>query len=213
MQDPNGGQHVNDPNNSSTHGVDAGSETHTSANRHAAAPDGPKASSHTSQGARQATMQRDATPDGDWEVMERELAEWGRLLDRLRKNAHLVGTEMLEDLETRYEEIKGQAHSLREEAEEKVREAKQNASEQREGAREFVEEATVQAKRSFDHLSAQAKAHTELAAENIKDVSEKLWIGAQEMGDGFRRAWVELRQGFESASEKIQENDGPTRSP
>lgn len=162
----------------------------------------------------------DEPAEGDWDAMETELAAWGRQLDQLRVNAHLVGRDVLDDLEARYEEVNRQAQALRHEAEEQLQKAQASATETAaqtseqtrevmKDTQEFVEKSTAQAKESFDHLSAQAKAQSEAAAANLKDTSEKLWIGAQEMGEGFKRAWVELRQTFDSATTKMQDKDLP----
>ena len=162
----------------------------------------------------------DEPTEGDWEVMETELAAWGRQLDQLRVKAHLVGRDMLDELESRYEEVNRQAQALRQEGEEQLQKAQTSATESAaqtseqtrevmKDTQEFVEKSTAQAKESFDHLSTQAKAQSEAAAVNFKDASEKLWIGAQEIGEGFSRAWVELRQSFDSASKKLQEKDSP----
>ena len=146
------------------------------------------------------SREKNEPPEGDWDVMEKELAAWGRQLDQLRVKAHLVGKDALGELESRYEEVNRQAQALRQEAEEQMKKAQSEAAQNTARTSEQAREAMKDTQEFVEKTTAQA-------TENLKEVSEKLWIGAQEMGEGFKRAWVELRQAFDSASTKMQEKD------
>lgn len=154
---------------------------------------------------------QDAPSRADWDTLEEQLAAWGRQLDQLRVRANMAGSETLRNLEERYDEVTRQAEALRKDAEEKAKTAQRLADQQSEtlvkGVRDSVAQTSKSAKENYTEFTEKAAVHAETAAETIKETSEKLWVGAQEMGEGFRNAWEEMRKAFENASERMQEKD------
>ena len=137
-----------------------------------------KTSTDASTSAQGSPTHASSDADVNWDDFESEFSEWGRKLDELRTRANPSNLELLRELDQLHSDLKDQAAALRA---------------QTEKLQEDSDIITPEMRKRM----AEAK---ESAMETAKDTSDRVSKGAQEMQEGFTRAWKELRSAFDAAA-------------
>jgi hypothetical protein len=132
---------------------------------------------HSTTGASQA--------DKAWSALERDLDLLGRQLADLQAHTAALGSQLIESLQARFEEVKSQAETFRKAKEIELDEIRRNAWRQAESA--FSEARTKSAE----------------AARQMWERAEPLRQGAKDVGEGLARAWSELRASFGKAAGRL----------
>ena len=130
---------------------------------------------------------------GDWAQFDREIAEFSLMLDLLRKSEGEVGSELVHDLEARFEAIQAQATALKE----KAAQAEIAVSEQSGSVADALKDKYEQAKDTMAEQSEKMADQARVTGAQLKDA-------AGDVGEGFERAWQELRDAISAAAEKIR---------
>ena len=154
---------------------------------------------HPSQFGNQSTRS-ETKADKEWTEFERDLDTLGRQLAALQVHTAALGTQLVANLEARFEDVKNRARSFRQarELEQMRRTAWQQASEA-EGA--FSEARTRSTEAARD------------AARQVWERSEPLRQGAKDVGEGLARAWTELRASFGKAAGRLHTDESSSATP
>ena len=150
--------------------------------------------------AEQATMEYTTTKteptkhaDKEWDDLHRELTTLGEQVKSLRDHAGALGETVLGNMELRFQDVLSRAHAYR----------NTTASQMDQLQKHVVD----QADQTQATLTEQGKKSAEMAKDKALefwDRSEPLRQGAQEVGQGFLRAWSEIAASFSKAAEKVQ---------
>jgi hypothetical protein len=131
--------------------------------------------------------------DKEWEDLHRELETLGEQVKSLRDHAGALGETVLGNMELRFQDALSRAHAYR-----------NTTASQMEQLQTHVMD---QADQTQATLTEQGKKSAEMAKDKALefwDRSEPLRHGAQEVGQGFLRAWSEIAASFNKAAEKVQ---------
>lgn len=129
----------------------------------------------------------------EWNDLQRELETLGEQVKSLRDHAGALGETVLGNMELRFQDVLSRAHAYRNTTAAQVEELHKHALNQ-----------AVQTQSS---LSEQSKKSAEMAKDKARELwesAEPLRQGAQEVGQGFLRAWSEIAASFGKAAEKVQ---------
>lgn len=140
--------------------------------------------------------------DKEWADLQRDLDTLGEQLGSLRDHSAALGDTLVNELETRFQEVRDRTLNFRNATEAQFEALRQLAMQQASETQSSLTEAGMK--------SADAAKET---ARQVWERSEPLRLGAQEVGQGFVRAWTEIAASFGKAAEKIQsEKDKPAAS-
>lgn len=131
--------------------------------------------------------------DKEWDDLQRELDTLGEQVKSLREHAGALGETVLGNMELRFQDVLSRAHAYRNSTAAQVEELQKAALDQ--------------ASQTQASLQETGKKSAEMAkdkARELWDRSEPLRQGAQEVGQGFLRAWSEIAASFGKAAEKVQ---------
>ncbi|MEM8644293.1 MAG: hypothetical protein AAGF09_05355 [Pseudomonadota bacterium] len=129
----------------------------------------------------------------EWEDLQHELETLGEQVKSLRDHAGALGETVLGNMELRFQDVLSRANAYR-----------NTTASQME---ELQKLAVDQAEQTQSSLSEQGKKSAEMAKDKALEMwtrSEPLRQGAQEVGQGFLRAWSEIAASFGKAAEKVQ---------
>lgn len=129
--------------------------------------------------------------DKEWSDFERDLDLLGRQLADLQVHTAALGSQLLESLQARFQEVKSRAESFHQAKEAEIEEVRRNAWRQAESA--FTE----------------ARTKSTEAARQVWERSEPLRQGAKDVGEGLARAWSELRASFGKAAGRLHTEKEP----
>lgn len=151
-----------------------------------------------------------------WILLEKRLEELGDALSQYEFETGYSNKDFEAELRRKYREVCALTRLLRKQSESESRgETQTSNGEQMDRVWRDIKEATDEAlnrvQTGIEFLSDKAKAQSKNASEGASEATEKLRRGARELGEGFGRAWAELKTSFEKAREsavqKTDEND------
>lgn len=129
----------------------------------------------------------------EWADLQRDLDTLGEQLNSLRDHTAALGETMVKDMETRFQDVRAHALGFRSATEEQFEALRKLAVEQAAHTQSTLTETGLK------------------SAEMAKDTARQMWEraeplrqGAQEVGQGFIRAWSEIAASFGKAAEKVQ---------
>lgn len=129
----------------------------------------------------------------EWADLQRDLDTLGEQLKSLREHTAALGETVVKDMETRFQEVRAHALGFRSATEEQFESLRKLAVEQAAHTQSTLTETGMR------------------SAEMAKDTARQMWEraeplrqGAQEVGQGFIRAWSEIAASFGKAAEKVQ---------
>jgi predicted nucleic acid-binding Zn-ribbon protein len=131
--------------------------------------------------------------DKEWADLQRDLDALGEQLGSLRDHTAALGETVVANLESRYQDVRNRSLSFRNTTEAQFEAMRQAAMQQAAATQSSLTEASVK--------SAEMAKDT---ARQVWERSEPLRQGAQEVGQGFIRAWSEIAASFGKAADKIQ---------
>lgn len=158
-------------------------------------------------------------PETNRNRIEREIEEWGELLEELKAKPDAVGRETIEELERRYLDIRHDVITFRRQAKNRAEDLKQKTSEQTSSlAKTAVEKAEDMASTVSEHSKAAARlakentkevaATTKKRAEDsvarISDTARDLKKGSQDVAEATKRAWDESKKALELAVRRLK---------
>lgn len=159
-----------------------------------------------------------------WEQVDQQLIEWGEQLDQLwshsRDHVDLEQEKIILDLETQYNSVRDEILMMQQRVEGQhdaspsseaqdagaLDKAKEQLADLQETASAKARDMTGQVKETIGDLSDRVRSGE--ALDDLKDATERMKVGAAELGDGVSRAWGELKNAFESAGNRMKENEG-----
>ena len=131
--------------------------------------------------------------DKEWDDLKRELETLGDQVKSLRDHAGALGETVLGNMELRFQDVMRRANAYRNTTAAEIEELQKMALDQ--------------ANQTQASLTEGGKKSAAMA----KDTERELWTraeplrqGAQEVGQGFLRAWSEIAASFGKAAEKVQ---------
>ena len=134
-----------------------------------------------------------AQANKEWDDLQRELETLGEQVKSLRDHAGALGETVLGNMDLRFQDVLSRAQAYRNTTAAQMDELQKLALDQ--------------AGQTQASLTEQGKKSAEMA----KDKAQELWTraeplrqGAQEVGQGFLRAWSEIAASFGKAAEKVQ---------
>lgn len=131
--------------------------------------------------------------DKEWNDLQRELDTLGEQVKSLRDHAGALGETVLGNIELRFQDVLSRAHAYRNTTAAQLEALQKSALDQ--------------ADQTQASLTEQGKKSAEVAKDKARELwerAEPLRQGAQEVGQGFVRAWSELAASFGKAAEKVQ---------
>ena len=131
--------------------------------------------------------------DKEWEDLQRELDTLGEQVKSLRTHAGVLGETVLGNMDLRFQDVLSRAHAYR-----------NTTTAQMEDLQKL---ALDQASQTQSTLTETGKKSAEMAKDKARELwerAEPLRDGAQELGQGFLRAWSEIAASFGKAAEKVQ---------
>jgi predicted nucleic acid-binding Zn-ribbon protein len=131
--------------------------------------------------------------DKEWADLQRDLDTLGEQLGSLRDHSAALGDTLVNELETRFQDVRSRTLNFRNATEAQFEALRQLAAQQASATQSSLTEASLK--------SAETAKET---ARQVWERSEPLRLGAQEVGQGFVRAWSEIASSFGKAAEKIQ---------
>jgi len=145
------------------------------------------------------TAKKSDQAEKEWTDLQRDLDTLGEQLGSLRSHTAELGETLVDDLEARFRDVRSRTLNFRNATEEQFEALRQLAVQQASATQSSLTEAGLK--------SAETAKET---ARQMWERSEPLRLGAQEVGQGFARAWTEIAAAFGKAAEKIQsERDKP----
>ncbi|BAQ17251.1 hypothetical protein GL4_1797 [Methyloceanibacter caenitepidi] len=129
----------------------------------------------------------------EWDDLQRDLETLGDQVKSLRDHAGALGETVLGNMELRFQDVLSRANAYRNTTAAQIEELQKMALDQADQTQATL---TEQGKKS----AAMAKDK----ARELWDRAEPLRQGAQEVGNGFLRAWSEIAASFGKAAEKVQ---------
>ena len=131
--------------------------------------------------------------DKEWDDLQHDLETLGNQVKALRDHAGALGETVLGNMELRFQDVLSRANAYRNTTAAQIEELQKTALDQADQTQATL---TEQGKKS----AAMAKDK----ARELWDRAEPLRQGAQEVGNGFLRAWSEIAASFGKAAEKVQ---------
>lgn len=131
--------------------------------------------------------------DKEWTELQKDLDTLGDQLASLRKHSAELGETLVNDLEARFKDVRSRTLNFRDATEAQFEALRELAAQQASATQSSLTEAGMK--------SAETAKET---ARQMWERSEPLRLGAQEVGQGFLRAWTEIASSFGKAAEKIQ---------
>ncbi|WP_424058976.1 hypothetical protein [Methyloceanibacter sp.] len=131
--------------------------------------------------------------DKEWEDLQRDLDTLGEQVKSLRTHAGVLGETVLGNMDLRFQDVLSRAHAYR-----------NTTTAQMEDLQKL---ALDQASQTQSTLTETGKKSAEMAKDKARELwerAEPLRDGAQELGQGFLRAWSEIAASFGKAAEKVQ---------
>lgn len=156
-----------------------------------------------------------------WEQVDQQLMEWGEQLDQLwshsRDHVDLEQEKIILDLETQYNSVRDEILIMQQRVEGHheaspssdaqdagtLDKAKEQLADLQDTASEKARDMTNQVKETIGDLSDRVRSGE--ALDDLKDATERMKIGAAEVGEGVSRAWGELKNAFEKAGDRMKE--------
>jgi hypothetical protein len=129
----------------------------------------------------------------EWADLQRDLDTLGQQLNSLGKHSAALGGTVVKDLETRFQDVRAHALGFRSATEEQF-----------ESLRKLAMEQAAQTQSSLTDAGLRSAEMAKDTARQMWDRAEPLRQGAQEVGQGFIRAWSEIAASFGKAAEKVQ---------
>jgi hypothetical protein len=131
--------------------------------------------------------------DKEWADLQRDLDTLGEQLGSLHKHTAALGDTLVNDLEARFQDVRSRTLNFR------------NATEaQFEALRELAAQQAAATQSSLTEAGMKSAETAKETARQMWERAEPLRLGAQEVGQGFARAWTEIAASFGKAAEKIQ---------
>lgn len=131
--------------------------------------------------------------DKEWEDLRRELETLGEQVRSLRDHAGALGETVLGNMELRFQDVLSRAHAYR------------NTTEsQMDALRKLALSQAGETQKSLKETGMRSAEAAKDKAREMWERAEPLRQGAQEVGQGFLRAWSELAGSFGKAAEKMQ---------
>lgn len=129
----------------------------------------------------------------EWDDLQRDLETLGDQVKSLRDHAGALGETVLGNMELRFQDVLSRAHAYRNTTVAQMEELQKLAVDQ--------------ANQTQASLTETGKKSAEMAKDKALELwerAEPLRQGAQEVGQGFVRAWSEIAASFGKAAEKVQ---------
>ncbi len=131
--------------------------------------------------------------DKEWDDLKRELETLGDQVKSLRNHAGALGETVLGNMELRFQDVMSRANAYRNTTAAEIEELQKMALDQ--------------ANQTQASLTESGKKSAAMAKDKARELwtrAEPLRQGAQEVGQGFLRAWSEIAASFGKAAEKVQ---------
>jgi ElaB/YqjD/DUF883 family membrane-anchored ribosome-binding protein len=131
--------------------------------------------------------------DKEWDDLKRELETLGDQVKSLRDHAGALGETVLGNMELRFQDVMSRANAYRNTTAAEIEELQKMALDQ--------------ANQTQASLTESGKKSATMAKDKARELwtrAEPLRQGAQEVGQGFLRAWSEIAASFGKAAEKVQ---------
>jgi hypothetical protein len=130
----------------------------------------------------------------EWEAFQRDLDKLGHQLAELGSQGAAIGEHFLESLQARFKDVQSHADTYKRAAEEQI------------------ETTRREAETALDEVRASSAAAAKEAARQMWERAQPLRDGAKDVGEGFARAWDELRASFGKAAQRLQTEAGTSTS-
>ncbi|ODR98904.1 hypothetical protein AUC68_06945 [Methyloceanibacter methanicus] len=131
--------------------------------------------------------------DKEWDDLQRELETLGDQVRSLREHAGALGETVLGNMELRFQDVLSRAHAYR-----------NTTATQMETLQKLAVEQAGQTQATLTETGKKSAEMAKDKARELWDRAEPLRQGAQEVGQGFLRAWSEIAASFGKAAEKVQ---------
>lgn len=129
----------------------------------------------------------------EWADLQSDLDKLGEQLNSLRDHTAALGGTVVKDMEARFQDVRAHALGFRSATEEQF-----------ESLRKLAMEQAAQTQSSLTEAGLRSAEVAKDTARQVWEKSEPLRVGAQEVGQGFIRAWSEIAASFGKAAEKVQ---------
>ena len=129
----------------------------------------------------------------EWADLQSDLDKLGEQLNSLRDHTAALGGTVVNDMEARFQDVRAHALGFRSATEEQF-----------ESLRKLAMEQAAQTQSSLTEAGLRSAEVAKDTARQVWEKSEPLRVGAQEVGQGFIRAWSEIAASFGKAAEKVQ---------
>jgi len=129
----------------------------------------------------------------EWADLQRDLDTLGEQLDSLRAHTAALGGTVVKDMETRFQDVRAHALGFRSATEEQF-----------ESLRKLAVDQASQTQSTLTDAGLRSAEMAKDTARQMWDRAEPLRQGAQEVGQGFIRAWSEIAASFGKAAERVQ---------
>jgi predicted nucleic acid-binding Zn-ribbon protein len=129
----------------------------------------------------------------EWADLQRDLDTLGEQLNSLREHTAALGGTVVADMESRFQDVRAHALGFRSATEEQF-----------EALRKLAMEQAAQTQSTITETGLKSAEMAKDTARQMWDRAEPLRQGAQEVGQGFVRAWSEIAASFGKAAEKVQ---------
>ena len=156
---------------------------------------------HPSQFGNQSTRS-ETKADKEWTEFERDLDTLGRQLAALQVHTAALGTQLVANLEARFEDVKNRARSFRQARELELEQMRRTAWQQ-----------ASEAEGAFSEARTRSTEAARDAARQVWERSEPLRQGAKDVGEGLARAWTELRASFGKAAGRLHTDRSSSATP
>lgn len=140
-----------------------------------------------------AKTEKAALADKEWNDLQHDLETLGDQVKALRDHAGALGETVLGNMELRFQDVLSRANAYRNTTAAQIEELQKMALDQAD-----------QTQASLTESSKKSAAMAKDKARELWDRAEPLRQGAQEVGNGFLRAWSEIAASFGKAAEKVQ---------
>jgi predicted nucleic acid-binding Zn-ribbon protein len=129
----------------------------------------------------------------EWADLQRDLDTLGEQLNSLRDHTAALGETVVKDMESRFQDVRAHAMGFRTATEEQF-----------ESLRKLAMEQAAQTQSTLTETGMRSAEMAKETARQMWERAEPFRQGAQEVGQGFIRAWSEIAASFGKAAEKVQ---------
>ncbi|HUW74944.1 MAG TPA: hypothetical protein VMW05_13160 [Methyloceanibacter sp.] len=129
----------------------------------------------------------------EWADLQRDLDTLGAQLSSLQEHTAALGGTVVKDMESRFQDVRAHALGFRSATEEQF-----------ESLRKLAMEQAAQTQNTLTESGMKSAEMAKDTARQMWERSEPLRQGAQEVGQGFIRAWSEIAASFGTAAEKVR---------